>query len=112
MPKKFLALRASEHTHAQLAELVALMGATKTEVVEIAVDRLHQQLIKGKEPTMETKATWTIKIIPATKRGMDGGAICEDEDGHQLCHLPMSLEDAADKMHEDYPEAKVRIVRR
>lgn len=47
MPKRLTAMRLSAYTEQQLDTLAAQFGMTKTEVIQMAIDRLYQFEIAG-----------------------------------------------------------------
>ena len=48
-----------------------------------------------------------IYLIDAESRGMDSGVIAEAENGQQICHLLESMDDAEERMQQEYPEAEI-----
>ena len=47
MPKRLTAMRLSVYTEQQLDSLTSSFGMTKTEVIQMAIDRLYQAEIAG-----------------------------------------------------------------
>ena len=50
----------------------------------------------------------TITITDATLRGMDCGCIIE-RDGRQVGHWPVSLDEAIDRIADEYPDAGIVV---
>jgi predicted DNA-binding protein len=49
MPKRLTAMRISIYTEQQLDTLASRFGMTKTEVIQMAIDRLYQAEIDGQD---------------------------------------------------------------
>ncbi|MEA2575868.1 MAG: hypothetical protein QOH93_3166 [Chloroflexia bacterium] len=55
MPKKLITLRVTDETDRQLEELTTLLGATRTEVMIYATERLYRE-VKDRSAPADTSA--------------------------------------------------------
>jgi len=109
----YLNLPVTETMNAQLTAICSQLGLDPdsrgafVRAVQFAVQQTVYQEGTMKRAAEDLYPTIMV-LIPAERKGMNSGTIIEDEYGHQLRHLPASMDDAEDWVREQYPQATIR----